>query len=117
MSNKLTQIAREILAIEEDLQYRLQCLKGLVSIDDFEMHTFEQTWGSTALGFYGIGGQTLTTARTYVFVPENDREECFVYFSGRFAYMVNWSSEFMNDVYSRKMPSVVQAEKYNKFNR
>ena len=115
MANKLTQIAREILEIEEDLQYRLQCLKGSASIDDFEMHTFEQVWRSTALGFGGIGEQTFTTARTYVFIPQNDREECFVYFAGRFAYMVDWCSEFSDDVYLGKMPSVTRAEKYKKF--
>ena len=67
MSNKLTEMAREILSIEADLPFRLDYSDNSnPTLDDFELHTFEQTWGSTALGFGGVGGQAITTARTYV---------------------------------------------------
>ena len=81
MSNKLTQMAREILSIEEDLPFRFNYQEDVRStLDDFDMYTFEQVWGSTSLGFGGIGGQAMTTARTYVFVPINGSRKCFVYF-------------------------------------
>lgn len=55
MSNKLTEMARDILAIEADLPYRFDYSDNSnPTLDDFELHTFEQTWGSTALGFGGI---------------------------------------------------------------
>lgn len=50
---------------------------------------FPQVWGSTALGFGGIGGQAMTTA--YTVVVESPRAGTFaVYFgsSGRIAYLV-----------------------------
>lgn len=54
MSNKLVTMAREILEIEGDLPFRLDYnVKHRPTLNDFEMYTFEQTWGSTALGFGG----------------------------------------------------------------
>ena len=114
MSNKLTQIAREILSIEEDLPYRFDYNeKPHPTLDDFEMYTFEQIWGSTALGFGGIGGQAMTSARTYVFVPVNCNQKCFVYFAGRFAYKADYSQKFMDDVLKGNMESVARAGKYS----
>lgn len=113
MPNKLTQMAREILSIEEDLPYRFKFNgKPYPTVDDFEMYTFDQTWGSTSLGFGGIGGQAMTTARTYVFIPINCDQKCFVYFAGRFAYAVDYSQEFMDDVLKGNMASVSGAGKY-----
>jgi len=115
MSNKLTIIAREVLAIESDLPYRLDyTLNSKPCIDDFEIHIFEQTWGSTALGFGGIGGQAMTTANTYVFVPQAMEEKCYVYFAGRFAYAVEYSREFMEDVVKQNVASVSSKGKYIK---
>lgn len=115
MSNKLTRTARELLLIDEDLPNRF-CYdkKPYPTLDDFELCIFEQVWGSTALGFGGVGGQTMTSARTYVFVPESCDERCFVYFGGRFAYAVPYSREFMEDVVKGKMEPVYRAGKYMK---
>lgn len=114
MSNKLTQMAREILFIEEDLPFRLDYNeKPHPTIDDFELHTFEQIWGSTALGFGGIGGQAMTTARTYVFVSITCNQKCFVYFAGRFAYATDYSSVFIDDVRKGNMEPVARSKKYN----
>ena len=82
------------------------------TLDDFDMYTFEQVWGSTSLGFGGIGGQAMTTARTYVFVPINGSRTCFVYFAGKFAYKVNYSEKFMEDVSKCNMASVAMSRKY-----
>lgn len=115
MSNKLTQMAREILAIEEDLLHRFDYNeKPHPTVDDFELYTFEQVWGSTALGFGGIGGQMMTSARTYVFVPVGCNQKCFVYFAGRFAYAVEYSQKFMDDVLRGNMESVAKVGKYKK---
>ena len=114
MSNKLTEIAREILNIEADLPYRFDYnKKPHPTLDDFELYTFEQTWGSTALGFGGMGGSAMTSARTYVFIPRHASQKCFVYFAGRFAYAVDYSEKFMKDVHNKNMESVARAEKYS----
>ena len=113
MSNKLTKMAREILSIEEDLPFRFDYTENKCpTLDDFDMYTFEQVWGSTALGFGGIGGQAITDARTYVFIPINRNQKCFVYFAGRFAYAVDYSEKFMEDVSKCNMASVAMSGKY-----
>ena len=113
MSNKLTQMAREILFIEADFSFRLDYNETpRPTIDDFELHTFEQTWGSTALGFGGMGGQAMTTVRTYVFIPTNCNQKCFVYFAGRFAYAVPYSDTFIEDMRNETMASVAMSGRY-----
>lgn len=115
MSNKLTTMAREILAIEFDLPFRFDYSTGeRPTVNDFEIHVFEQTWGSTTLGFGGMGGQAMTTANTYVFVPVNVNQSCFVYFAGGFAYAVPYSEMFMEDILGQCMASVNQSGKYKK---
>ena len=113
MSNKLTRMAREILAIEADLPYRFDYSDNSnPTLDDFELHTFEQTWGSTALGFGGVGGQAMTSATTYVFIPIVINQKCFVYFADRFAYAVDYSDKFMEDVLNCNVASVAKSGKY-----
>ena len=118
MSNKLTETALDLLLIEKDILYRMDYSKEdkhfRVSVDDFAMYIFEQTWGSTALGFGGIGGQAMTTANTYVFIPVTCHQNCFVYFDGRFAYQVPYSKSFMEDVRNHSMKSVNQSRLYIK---
>ena len=113
MSNKLTRMAREILAIEADLPYRFDYSNNSnPTLDDFEIHVFEQTWGSTALGFGGVGGQAMTSATTYVFIPIGINQKCFVYFAGSFAYAVDYSDKFMKDVLGGNMAAVYESGKY-----
>lgn len=113
MSNNLTKMARDILSIEADLPFRFDYReKQTVSVDDFELHTFEQVWGSTALGFGGIGGQAMTSARTYVFVPVTCDQKCVVYFGGRFAYMADYCDELKEDIRKQQMEPVSRAGKY-----
>ena len=115
MSNKLTRMAREILAIEADLPYRFDYSNNSnPTLDDFELYTFEQTWGSTALGFGGVGGQAITSATTYVFIPISINQKCFVYFAGRFAYAVDYSDKFMRDVLGCNVASVYEYGKYKR---
>lgn len=111
MSNQLTNMARELLAIEADISYRFNKHRK-TWVDDFEMLTFEQVWGSTTCGFGGIGGQAMTKCRTYVFIPQVDGEDCFVYFGERFAYKVPYSQVFMDDVRNGRMAAVYGKGKY-----
>ena len=115
MGNKLTRMAREILDIESDLPFRFDYSKGeKPTIDDFQMVCFEQVWGSTSLGFGGIGGQAMTAANTYVFVPVTADQKCFVYFAGKFAYSADWQSDaFKKDVKNGCVEPVHRASKYH----
>ncbi len=53
--------------------------------DECEVRHFLHTWGSTALGFGGIGGCAMTSAYTTVVMRGHDAA---VYFAGRHAYTV-----------------------------
>lgn len=118
MSNKFTDTALDLLMIEKDILSRIDYSKEnkhfRVSVDDFAMNIFEQTWESTALGFGGIGGSAMTTANTYVFIPVACHQNCFVYFDGKFAYQVPYSKSFMEDVKNHSMKSVNQSRLYIK---
>jgi hypothetical protein len=71
---------------------------------------FEQMWGSTALGFGGIGGAAMTTALT-VCLRGHNGDWC-VYFSGRFAYRIDTPNErFHDDMRKRRMLEVASAKK------
>ena len=70
--------------------------------------------GDTTLGFGGIGGQAMTSARTYVFVPVSCEEECFIYFAGIFAYSVPYSKTFMEDVKNGRVAAKYEEGKYRK---
>ena len=111
--NKLRKMARELLAIDEDLPFRLGEDVRRISSDDFVIHTFTQAWGSTPLGFGGVGGQTITEANTYVLEPvapnAPDYKTCHVYFAGRYAYSVPYGTQFCVDLVSQNMAPVSEA--------
>ena len=73
---------------------------------DYDMSVyamFVQTWGSTALGFGGIGGQAITSAYVCV-IESNLTGEFAVYFHGMLAYVIKRPNEkFWEDVHCRKM--------------
>lgn len=48
---------------------------------------FPQTWGSTALGFGGLGGAAMTEA--YTTVLEGPGRQQAVYWAGQFAYLID----------------------------
>lgn len=71
---------------------------------------FPQVWGSTALGFGGIGGAAMTTAYTVVIQFETYYA---VYFGGRFAYVIESPNNyFIEDMKSFTLSSVRDSEKY-----
>ncbi len=110
--NKLTKMARELLMIDEDLPLRLGSNIGKVTSEDFEVYTFEQLWGSTALGFNGFGGSVMTTATTYVLVPRGVVQKCLVYFAGQFAYSADFTESFKEDLRRHSMEPVYRSGKY-----
>ena len=71
-------MARELLTIDEDLSFRFKDPYH-THVNDFELYTFKQCWADTTCGFGGMDSQTITTARTYVFVPVSVDEKCYVY--------------------------------------
>lgn len=107
----LTRMAKEILNIEKDFLFRVDNPRN--TPDAFDLYVFEQAWPSTSLGFKGIGGHTMVTETTYVFVSPLE-ENCIVYFAGRFAYKVPHSKVFMDDIAKQHMEPVYRAEKYIK---
>lgn len=79
---------------------------------DVEIVMFPQTWGSTALGFGGVGGQAMTPA--YTVIVHTHASYC-VYFRGRFAYRIdNPNSKFLQDVHNQMMTDLQGAGKYER---
>ncbi len=80
-------------------------------LDEFEIETWKQLWGSTALGFSGIGGATICSAYT-ILAWAHYKTRCYVYFAGRYAYTVKSPNDFFRKAYAeRRMPSVRDARK------
>ena len=72
---------------------------------------FPQVWGSTAMGFGGIGGAAITTAYTTVVESDIDAS-CCVYFGGQFAYRIERPNEqFFEDLMKQQMTQVSGAKK------
>lgn len=81
---------------------------------DLSLRVFPQVWGSTALGFGGIGGQAMTAA--YTTVVEDAYEGFYsVFFGERLAYLIqNPSDIFFEDMYKCNMKPVSQAGVYKR---
>ncbi len=79
---------------------------------EMSMCMFPQVWGSTALGFGGIGGQAITAAYTTV-VEDTDEGYCSVFFGNRLAYLIqNPSDKFYEDLKNHNMRPVRTAGIY-----
>ena len=103
----LIQMAQEILDIAQYMkQYKI------FNSDEGKLCVFDQTWGSTALGFGGVGGSAMTTARTYVFMPDWS-DNAYVFFGGRFAYKTQINERFKEDMKNHRMASVMESGRYN----
>lgn len=90
-------------------QTRDQSIRELAE-NDVDVETWVQTWGSTALGFNGMGGQAITGAYTTIVWAPN-RAFGLVYFSTRFAYRVQhpFSDFFCERYAARNLPAVRDA--------
>lgn len=79
---------------------------------DFEAYVFPQIWGSTALGFGGIGGQAMTMAYTTV-IEETGNNIWGVFFGEKLAYIIkNPNDLFFIDLHNFDMDSCTRAGKY-----
>lgn len=73
---------------------------------------FVQTWGSTALGFGGIGGSAMTDAYTVV-LRSTYNNEYLVYFNGVFAYkLIKPNKQFFEDIRYKNLEAVYNKQKY-----
>lgn len=73
---------------------------------------FSQTWGSTALGFDGIGGCAMTNAYTTI-ILSNDLDYVGIFFGERLAYVIKHPNEkLVEDIKKRNMCSVSNCSKY-----
>ena len=104
---EILDMAIELIRINRDITRRRK------KIEEFDIYDFDQTWASTALGFGGVGGSALTTARTYVLIPM-DEERAYVYFGGRFAYECGINDRFREDIRKHNMADVMESGRYNK---
>lgn len=83
-------------------------------VEKYTIYDFDQMWASTALGFGGIGGSAMTTARTYVLIPASDEEKAYVYYGGSFAYECGINDRFFEDISRHDMASVAENGRYYK---
>ena len=109
---------RDVIEMIEEVKVDFQSKTGHELTDmeisyDVTLYTFPQTWGSTALGFTGIGGQMMTQAQTTVIMVSTTHEYGAVFFGGKFAYSVeNVNEAFIKDVSQFHMEPVYKAGKY-----
>lgn len=81
---------------------------------EVEMYMFPQMWGSTALGFGGMGGQAMTSAYTTV-AADIQYGYYGVFFGEKLAYLVtDPSDEFFEDLKKGNMASIARSGRYNK---
>ena len=86
----LVSMATELLQIEQQFQNYVK-YPDVNTTKDFDLVVFEQTWGNTSGGQEDVGGDSLTTEWTYVFVPKNKKhtkEMCLVFFGASFGYSI-----------------------------
>ena len=77
--SKLTSMAKDLLTINEDFEWRLRNKKmELVDQDIFDLHIFEQWWPDTSCGFGGVAGQAFTKCNVYAFVPKAKEDVQYV---------------------------------------
>ena len=99
-------------AIKDDLSEEEKKYKP-----EFTMDMFEQTWGSTALGFGGIGGQAMTSAYTTV-IQDVYSGWYGVFFGERLAYKIKKPNQkFNEDVLHRNMKPAYQCGVYKNENK
>ncbi len=101
MRRSLNILVEQILL---DAAARLGVPRSHWSTEGVSWYAFPQRWGSTALGFGGIGGQMMTTAQTIVVLAELKRE-MVVYFDGRFAYKKPVTEKLKEALLHMRMPA------------
>ena len=116
--SKLTSMAKNLLAINEDFEWRHRGLNQEL----YDLYIFEQWWSDTSCGFGGIAGQAFTACNVYAFVPKNKEDiqyvnvtiptDVIVYIGERFAYAVPKSDLIMNDIKKHNILPVYNKDVY-----
>ena len=90
-------------------------LREQKSYDDIDVYVFPQTWGSTALGYGGIGGSMMTSASTVVLYA-NCENIVRVYFGcGLLAYEIkNPNRLFFEDMFNHRVAEKFKSGKYRR---
>ncbi len=80
-------------------------------VSDLEWEAWPQRWGSTALGYSGIGGQAITTAQTVVVTCPSLCYQAAVFFGGpHLAYIADIDcSSFVAACRRKNLPPQTQA--------
>lgn len=90
------------------------CKENKTHMDDVDVCVFPQTWGSTALGFGGVGGQAITVAQTIVLWSIHC-EVAWVAFDGGVAYKISNPNEaFFDDLREHDMNEVSKSGLYKR---
>ena len=121
--SKLTSIAKDLLTINEDFEWRHRDEQHVpLNQDLFDLHIFEQMWPDTSCGFGGVAGQAFTSCHVYAFVPKNREDipyvnvkipsDVIIYIHGRFAYTAPKSDLIMNDIKSCNIMPVYNKDVY-----
>ena len=80
--------------------------------EEVDVHMFPQTWGSTALGFGGIGGAAMTSGDVVVVMHGASAS---VYFAGRHAYSLKrFNDVFLDDMRDQQMADAGRHSKYER---
>jgi len=81
--------------------------------DDIEVYVFPQCWGSTALGYGGIGGSAMTTASTIVLYAHCENIVRVYFGGGLLAYEIkNPNRIFFDDMFSHRLAEKSKSGKY-----
>lgn len=89
--------------IQERFYNHIKPELGDLRYPQFEVNVFLQTWGSTCLGFGGIGGQAMTSAYTTV-IWEESAGIYGVFFDEGLGYVIkNPNDLFMENMNSHRM--------------
>lgn len=87
------------------------------NLEDFDVFMYPQMWGSTALGFGGMGGASIRQANTVAIVCRKVRTAA-IYFAGQHAYNVDLTDPTVqkrlnDDIRDRRIASRTEAlERY-----
>lgn len=104
--------ANEVLGYNQEFLSRIRKAERTLNL---AVYTFPQMWGSTALGFGGIGGQAMTEAYTTV-VRERVTNSFVIFFGERPCYsLTDPTEEFFEDLRNLSIAGIDEAmERYKK---
>ena len=82
-------------------------------IDEIEIYVFPQMWGSTALGYSGIGGSAMTGSHTIIFYNTYTGNVMLSY-GARFIKLNTPNRLFFEDISKGRIESECKLSKYRR---